>query len=121
MVDNEKIGITSFAETVDRTITLEHMNKMRGRRKWKRYGEDVIPFWYSSPDYPVPQEVKDAAAQAIEDECFEYSWFPETLEAMAETTRTKYQIDSTVDDIKVIPGVEPSLYLSTMYACKPGD
>ena len=121
MVDNGNIDATSFAETVDREITLENMNKMRGRRKWKRYGADVIPFWYSSPDYPVPPEVKEAAARAIEDECFEYSWFPETLEAMAETTRSKYLIDSTVEDVKVIPGVEPSLYLSTMYACKPGD
>lgn len=121
MVDNGKIDSTSFAETVDREITLEHMNKVRGRRKWKRYGADVLPFWYSSPDYPVPSEVKEAAARAIEDECFEYPWFPETLEAMAETTRSKYLIDSTVEDIKVIPGVEPSLYLSTMYACKPGD
>ena len=120
MVHN-KILTSNFAETVDGEITLERMNKKRGRRKWGRYGEDVIPFWYSSPDYPVPPEVKEAAAQAVEDECFEYPWFPETLEAMAETTRSKYQIDSTVDDIKVIPGVEPSLYLSTMYACKPGD
>ena len=121
MVDNGNIDATSFAETVDRMIILENMKKMRGRRKWKRYGADVIPFWYSSPDYPVPPEVKEAAARAIEDECFEYSCFPETLEAMAETTRSKYLIDSTVEDIKVIPGVEPSLYLSTMYACKPGD
>jgi aspartate/methionine/tyrosine aminotransferase len=121
MVDNGKIGATRFAQTVDREITLEHMNKIPGRRKWKRYGADVIPFWYSSPDYPVPSEIKEAAAQAIKDECFEYPWFPQTIEAMAETTRTKYRIDSTIEDIKVIPGVEPSLYLSTMYACKPGD
>ena len=121
MVDDDKITATSFAETVDREITLERMNKKRGRRKWGRYGADVIPFWYSSPDYPVPPEVKEAAARAVEDECFEYPWFPETLEAMAETTRSKYRIDSTVDDIKVIPSVEPSLYLSTMYACNPGD
>ncbi len=121
MVESEKKAATNFAETVDREITLEHMNEMRGRRKWKRYGADVIPFWYSSPDYPVPPEVKEAAAKAINDECFEYPWFPETLEAMAETTRSKYRIKASVDDIKVIPGVEPSLYLSTMYACKPGD
>lgn len=120
MVD-EKLTSESFAEKVDREITLEHMNQMRGRRKWKRYGSDVIPFWYSSPDYPVPPEVKEAAARAINDECFEYPYFPEAMEAMAETTRSKYKIKSTVDNIKVIPGVEPTLYLSTMYACKPGD
>ena len=114
MVDDDKITTTSFAETVDREITLERMNKKRGRRKWGRYGADVIPFWYSSPDYPVPPEVKEAAARAVEDECFEYPWFPETLEAMAETTRSKYRIDSTVDDIKVIPGVEPIQKLSKM-------
>ncbi len=113
--------MTTFAEIVDEEVTLEKMRQKRGRRKWKRYDPDVIPLYFCSPDYPVPPEAKEAAIQAIEDECFEYSWFPETVEAMAQTTRTKYNIESTTEDIMVIPGVMPSLWLATMYACKPGD
>jgi len=67
MVDSGRIVANGFAEAVDREITLEHMNKTRGRRKWRRYGADVIPFWYSSPDYPVPPDVKQPAARAIAD------------------------------------------------------
>jgi len=113
--------LTTFAEIVDDEVTLEKMRQKRGRSKWKRYDPDVIPLYFCSPDYPVPPEVKEAAIQAIEDECFEYAWFPETVEAMAQTMRTKYNIESTAEDIMVIPGVMPSLWLSTMYACKPGD
>jgi hypothetical protein len=31
MVDNEKVVATSFAETVDREITLENMNEIQDR------------------------------------------------------------------------------------------
>ncbi len=79
--------MTAFAEIVDDEVTLERMRQKRGRRKWKRYDPDVIPLYFCSPDYPVPPEVKEAALQAVKDECFEYSWFPETIEAMTETTR----------------------------------
>jgi len=97
------------------------MTQRRGSQKWNTYAPDVIPLYFCSPDYPVPKEVKEAASQAIKDECFEYARFPETVEAMAETSRTKYNIESTTDDIMVTPGVMPGLWLSTMYACKPGD
>ena len=113
--------MTTFAEIVEEEVTLEKMRQMRGRRKWKRYDPDVIPLYFCSPDYPVPPEVKEAALQAVKDECFEYPWFPETIEAMAQTTRTKYNIESTTEDIMVTPGLEPSLWLATAYACKPGD
>ncbi|MCW4051305.1 MAG: pyridoxal phosphate-dependent aminotransferase [Candidatus Bathyarchaeota archaeon] len=113
--------MSSFAENVDEKVTLENMMQKRGSQKWNTYDPDVIPLYFCSPDYPVPTEVKDAASKAINDECFEYPWFPETVEAMAETTRTKYGIESTAEDLMVVPGVMPSLWLSTMYACKPGD
>ena len=113
--------LASFAEVVDKEVTLEKMRQKRGRRKWNVYDPDVIPLYYCSPDYPVPLEVKKAAIQAINDECFEYAWFPETVEAMANTTRKKFKIESTTEDIKVIPGLMPSLWLTTLYACKSGD
>lgn len=111
----------SFAETVDKEITLEKMRRKRGRSKWNRYDPDVIPLMLSDPDYPAPPEIKETAIQAIEDECWNYSWFPESIEAMAETTRTKYGVEATTDDLLVTPGVSPSIKLSAMYACKPGD
>ena len=112
----------SFAEIIDRDITLENMRCKRGRSKWNRYDPDVIPLMVSDPDYPVPSEIREAALQAIEDDCWNYSWFPEAREAMAETTRTKYGMkETTVDDLIVTPGVSPCIKLSAMYACKPGD
>ena len=112
----------TFAERIDREITLEKMRQKRGRAKWHRNDPDVIPFMLADTDYPVPKEIEEAALGAIKDECWNYSWFPETLEAMAETTRTKYGIGgATVDDILVTPGVSPCIRLSAIYACNPGD
>jgi len=113
--------LATFAEKVETEVTLEKMKRKRGSQKWNTYDPDVIPLYFCSPDYPVPPEVGEAASQAIEDGCYEYAYFPETLEAMAETTSTKYGIESTTEDIMVVPGVMPSMWLSTMYACKPGD
>lgn len=111
----------SFSEIVDSEVTLEKMRRKRGRAKWNRYDPDVIPLMLSDPDYPVPTEIEEAAIQAVKDECWNYTWFPETVDAMAETTRTKYEIEATTDDILITPGVSPSIKLATMYACKPGD
>jgi aspartate/methionine/tyrosine aminotransferase len=110
-----------FAEIVDSEVTLEKMRRKRGRSKWNRYDPDVIPLMLSDPDYPVPPEIREAALQAVKDDCWNYAWFPEAIEAMAETTRTKYGIDATVDDLMITPGVAPGIKLSAMYACKPGD
>ena len=111
----------SFAKTVDSEITLETMRRKRGRAKWNRYDPDVIPLMVSDPDYPVPPEIREAAFQAVKDDCWNYAWFPEAVEAMAETTRTKYGIDATVDDLMITPGVMPCIKLAAMYACKLGD
>jgi cystathionine beta-lyase len=113
--------MATFAEMVDQEVTLEKMRQRKGSQKWNTHDPDVIPLYFCSPDYPVPPEVNEAATQAVLERCYEYAWFPETTEAMAETTRSKYGIESTVEDVMVVPGVMPSLWLSTMYACKPGD
>jgi aspartate/methionine/tyrosine aminotransferase len=113
--------LATFAEIVDEEVTLERMRQRRGSRKWNTHDPDVIPLYFCSPDYPVPPEVEEAATQAIKDGCYEYAWFPETVEAMGETTRTKCGIDSTAEDVMVVPGVMPSLWLSAMYTCRPGD
>lgn len=110
-----------FAEIVDNEVTLETMRRKRGRAKWNRHDSDVIPLMLSDPDYPVPLEIREAALQAIKDDCWNYAWFPEAVEAMAETTRIKYGIDATVNDLMITPGVSPSIKLAAMYACKPGD
>ena len=113
--------MATFAEMVDREVTLEKMRQRKGSQKWNTHDPDVIPLYFCSPDYPVPPEVNETASQAVQDRCYEYAWFPKTTEAMAETTSTKYGIESTVKDVMVVPGVMPSLWLSTMYACRPGD
>lgn len=113
--------LSNFAKLVDNKITLENMRQKRGRSKWNRYDPDVIPLMLSDPDFPVPKEVGEAAIQAINDECWNYDWFPETTEAMVETTKTKYGVEATADDILVVQGVAPSIKLAAMYACKPSD
>jgi len=113
--------MVTFSEMVDAEVTMEKMKQKRGSQKWNTYDPDVIPLYFCSPDYPVPPEVTEAASKAVEDGCYEYAHFPETLEAMAETTSTKYGIEASTEDVMVVPGVMPSMWLSTMYACKPGD
>jgi aspartate/methionine/tyrosine aminotransferase len=111
----------SFAENVNKKITLENMIQKRGSQKWNKYDPDVIPLHFCSPDFPVPNEVKEAATEAIKDECFEYAWFPETIEVITETTIKKFKIEAATEDIIITPGVMPILWLSTMYTCNVGD
>lgn len=80
-----------------------------------------MPLDISDPDYPIPNEIIEAANKAVQDRCFSYSWFPEAIEAMAEATRIKYGIEATINDIFITPGILPSIKLTALYACKPGD
>jgi aspartate/methionine/tyrosine aminotransferase len=110
-----------FSNIVDTEVTLKKMKRKRGRAKWNRHDPDVIPVDIACPDYPVPHEIEDAAIQAIKDGCWGYAWFPETFEAIAETVRTKYEMEATLDDIKITPSTEPTLAIPALIACKPGD
>jgi aspartate/methionine/tyrosine aminotransferase len=89
--------------------------------KWHTNPPDVIPLWIASPDFPIAPEIKKALLEAVEAEDVFYNTDTAAKAAMAEKISRFNKIPVTPDDVMVIQGVDPSLWLAVKYACKPGD
>jgi aspartate/methionine/tyrosine aminotransferase len=89
--------------------------------KWHTNPPDVIPMWIAAPDFPLAPEIKQALHDAVEAEDVFYDTDAAAKAMMAEKISRFNKIPSTPDDVMVIQGVDPSLWLATRYACKPGD
>jgi aspartate/methionine/tyrosine aminotransferase len=100
--------------------TVESMLRAPGL-KWHTNPPDVIPMWIAAPDFPITPEVKQALRDAVEREDVFYNTDTAAKAAMAEKINRYNKIKVTPDDIQIIQGVDPSLWLATKYACKPGD
>jgi aspartate/methionine/tyrosine aminotransferase len=89
--------------------------------KWRRDPPDVIPLWIASPDYPIAPEIKQVLIKAVESEDLYYNSDLVAREAMAEKINRVNRIEVTSDDVMIIQGVDPSIWLALRHACKPGD
>ncbi|MCX6648348.1 MAG: pyridoxal phosphate-dependent aminotransferase [Candidatus Bathyarchaeota archaeon] len=89
--------------------------------KWHTNPPDVIPLWIAAPDFPIAPEIKQALRDAVEAEDVFYNTDTAAKAAMAEKITRFNKIKVTPDDVTVIQGVDPSLWLAAKYACKPGD
>jgi aspartate/methionine/tyrosine aminotransferase len=102
------------------TATVESMLRAPGL-KWHTNPPDVIPMWIAAPDFPIAPEVKQALRDAVEAEDVFYNTDTAAKAAMAEKIARFNKISVTPDDVQVIQGVDPSLWLAAKYSCKPGD
>jgi aminotransferase len=102
------------------SATVEEWSKS-SHLKWTRYPRDVIPLWIASPDFPIAPEIKQALLDAVEAEDLSYSSDTSTKEAMAEKITRFNKITATPDDVMIIQGVDPSIWLAAHNACRPGD
>ncbi len=89
--------------------------------KWHTDPPDVIPMWIAAPDFPLAPEIKEALHSAIESEDVFYNTDNAAKEAMAKKIRLFNKIQATPDDVMVIQGVDPSIWLAVKQACSPGD
>ena len=87
-------------------------------------GIDVINLSFGEPDFNTPDEVKQAAKKAI-DENYSYytpvSGYPELRKAIAEKLKRENDLDYTFDQIVVSTGAKQSLANSVMCLVDPGD
>jgi aspartate aminotransferase len=87
-------------------------------------GIDVINLSFGEPDFNTPDEVKQAAKQAI-DENYSYytpvSGYPELRKAIAEKLKRENDLDYTFDQIVVSTGAKQSLANAVMCLVDPGD
>ena len=89
--------------------------------KWGRYPEDVIPMWIAAPDVLIAPEIKEALHNAVNEQNLFYNSNLPARNAMAEKINKTNNIPVEAEDIMIIQGVDPSIWMGVKHACKPGD
>ncbi len=89
--------------------------------KWQVYPKDVLPLWLASPDFKIAPEIKQALHDAVDAEDVFYNSDLKPRQAMAEKVGRVNDLEVTPDDVMVVQGVEPILWLAMKHACKEGE
>jgi aspartate aminotransferase len=93
-------------------------------RELKAQGKDVINLSIGEPDFNTPDEVKESAKQAIDENWTHYppvSGYPDLREAISKKFKRDNNLDYTPEQIVVSTGAKQSIYQAVMVLVNPGD
>mgnify|MGYP003445499691 FL=1 len=93
-------------------------------RELKASGKDVISLSIGEPDFNTPEEIKEAAKQAIDENWSHYSpvpGYPELKKAICEKFKRDNNLEFAANQIVVSTGAKQSIYQVVMALVNPGD
>lgn len=93
-------------------------------RQLKAAGRDVIDLGGGDPDFPTPQHIVAAAADAMEAGDTHYVASPgivELRQAIVQKLRAENGVEYSPDEIVVTPGGKPAIYCAMMALIDQGD
>jgi aspartate aminotransferase len=95
-------------------INVSHTMKISAEaRKLSGEGKDIIDLSVGEPDFPTPQNVKDAAIKAINDNYTRYTLNAGSAElrrTVANKLKSENQLEYTIDQIVVSNGAKQSIF-----------
>ena len=92
--------------------------------KWTRYDPDVLPLWVADMDFPLADSIKAALHDHLERGSIGYPPFggyPGVVPTVVERLASRFDWTVEPEDVHVMPGVIPGLYLGTMATTGPGE
>jgi len=102
----------------------ETLAMTRITRELKAQGLDVINLSIGEPDFNTPEEVKEAAKQAIDENWTHYPpvpGYPELRKAISQKFKRDNNLDYAPEQIVVSTGAKQSIYQVVMSLVNPGD
>ena len=93
-------------------------------QEMKRNGIDVINFSAGQPDFPTPENIKEAGIQAIRNNYTYYTpvpGIPEIREAICRKLKRENDLEYTPDQVIVSAGGKQSVYLALQVLLEEGD
>lgn len=93
-------------------------------RELREAGKDVISLSIGEPDFNTPEEVKEAAKKAIDDNWTHYPpvpGYPDLKKAISMKFKRDNNLDYTPDQIVVSTGAKQSIFQTVMAIVNPGD
>lgn len=115
------IALSRKAQNVSPSITLSIDSKAK---QMKADGINVISFGVGEPDFTTPQNIKDAAIEAIRKGFTTYtpaSGLPQLKQAICAKLKAENNLEYKSENIVVSNGAKHSLYNIFQAICNPGD
>lgn len=115
------IALSRKAQNVSPSITLSIDSKAK---QMKADGINVISFGVGEPDFTTPQNIKDAAIEAIRKGFTTYtpaSGLPQLKQAICAKLKAENNLEYKPENIVVSNGAKHSLYNIFQAICNPGD
>lgn len=113
--------LSTLAQSVHASTTIAIDTKLRQK---KAEGIDVIGFGVGEPDFPTPENIKQAGIRAIEENKTRYTPTAGTLElrnAICDWMQREWSVAYTPDEIVVNGGAKHILYVVLKTLLNPGD
>ena len=102
----------------------ETLAMTRIARELRETGKDVISLSIGEPDFNTPEEIKDFAKQAIDENWTHYPpvpGYPELRKAISRKFKRDNNLDYTPEQIIVSTGAKQSIFQVVMSLVNPGD
>ena len=93
-------------------------------KQMKAEGHDVVNLSMGEPDFPTPDNIKEAAKKAIDNNQTKYTINAGTVElreAIVKRIKEDYNLDYTINEIMVSSGAKHSVFNSIQAICSEGD
>jgi len=114
-----------FAERMSRIGTETAFDVLAVVNQLKAQGRDIISFAIGEPDFDTPQNIKDAAKRALDENFTHYNpsnGLPQFREAIvADTKKMRPGFDCNIDEVVVTPGAKPIMFHSILCIAEKGD
>jgi aspartate/methionine/tyrosine aminotransferase len=86
-------------------------------------GRDIISLGIGQPDFRTPDHIVEAAIKALRDGHHGYTpatGIPELREAVAADLNKRFQVKVSPDEVMIMPGGKPTMFMSIMMFGEPG-
>jgi aspartate/methionine/tyrosine aminotransferase len=94
-------------------------------RKLEAQGRDIVHLEIGEPDFTTPQNIVDAAKEALDNGFTHYTpspGLPEAREAIAAyVERTRPGVECSPDEVVITPGAKPIMFYAMMATVDEGD
>jgi aspartate/methionine/tyrosine aminotransferase len=113
-----------LAERMSRLGTESAFEVLAKARALERQGKHIIHLEIGEPDFPTPPHVVEAGKRALDEGWTKYGptpGFPEFREAIAAYVSRTRGIPVAAENVCVVPGGKPIMYMSMTALVEPGD
>lgn len=113
-----------FADRMSLLGTETAFEVLAKAKKLEAQGKDIVHLEIGEPDFDTPKNIIDAACRALNSGYTHYTaapGIPEVRETIAEYIRSHKNVDTSADEVVIVPGGKPIMFFSIMATVNPGD